>query len=305
MWICPVNNGRIQATGVDDRGRTQYRYHDQWRVQADREKFDHMLVFGRALPQLRNRLVPLLQGDDLDEPRVLACAVRVLDLGFFRIGGDSYVEENQTYGLATLQKRHVRIEKETVTFDFVAKGGKRQLQSIVDADVVEVLTALGARHRGGTDLLAHRQKSPGGRVSWVNVRSDDINAFIRDRAGISCSAKDFRTWNATVLAAVALAVGSGAASPTARKRCVTRAMKEVAHYLGNTPAVVRSSYVDPRVVDRYLVARPSPHRSAPLARASARAPLHPGGGGTGGSRPFDPAGPTGESSQDAMDKLSA
>ena len=306
VWICPVSNGHIQATGVDDRGRTQYRYHDRWRVLADREKFDHMLVFGRALPQLRKQLVSLLRGDDLDDQRVLACATRLLDLGFFRIGGDNYAEENQTYGLATLQKHHVSIDGETVTFDFMAKGGKRQLQSIVDPDVVDVLAALVARRRGGSDLLAYRRKSPGGRVSWVDVSSDDINGFIRDVAGISCSAKDFRTWNGTVLAAVALAVGTGASSPTARKRCVTRAMQEVAHYLGNTPAVVRSSYVDPRVVDCYLSGETiAPALSALGEGVSFGHPSTQGAVEEAVLDLLDPAGRTGDHAQDAVEKLTA
>jgi DNA topoisomerase-1 len=255
VWICPTANGHIQATGVDARGRTQYRYHDQWRVMQDRQKFDHMLVFGRVLPDLRRRLEPMLAGEDvadeLGEQRVLACAVRLLDLGFFRIGSDSYAEENQTYGLATLQKRHARVDGDTVTFDFVAKGGKRRLQSLVDPHVAEVVDALKRRRGGGSDLLAYRRRD-GRRVHWVDVHSDDINEFVRSIAGVNCSAKDFRTWNATVLAAVSLAVGAGATSATAKRRIVSNAMKEVAHYLGNTPAVVRSSYVDPRAVDLYL-----------------------------------------------------
>ena len=256
VWISPLVNGHIQATGVDARGRTQYRYHDAWRLRRDQEKFDHMLVFARALPRLRERVCDHLSAtigepEDLRCERVLSCAVRLLDLGFFRIGSDSYAEENQTYGLASMRKRHAQVHGDTVTFDFMAKGSKRRLQSVVDPDVAAVITALKSRRGGGSDLLAWRRQD-GRRVTWVDVRSDDINNFVRSQSGIVCSAKDFRTWNATVLAAVALAVGAQAASETARKRCVTRAMQEVAHYLGNTPAVVRRSYVDPRIVDRYL-----------------------------------------------------
>jgi DNA topoisomerase IB len=248
VWICLAPNGHIQATGIDARGRTQYRYHDSWRIAHDRQKFDHMLEFGRALPLVRERIVDLLDGDGLEYERVLACAVRLLDLGFFRIGSDSYAEQNQTYGLATLQRRHARIQGDTITFDFVAKGNARRKQSIADAEVASVIGALKSRRGGGADLLAYRTEQG----KWIDVHSDDINEFVRQIAGITCSAKDFRTWNATVLAAVALAVGAPTASATARKRSVARAMREVAHYLGNTPAVVRSSYVDPRLVDRYL-----------------------------------------------------
>ncbi|MGH9061202.1 MAG: DNA topoisomerase IB, partial [Acidimicrobiales bacterium] len=183
VWICPAANGHIQATGVDARGRTQYRYHDHWRVLQDREKFDHMLAFARVLPDLRGRVDAHLGGEGLGCERVLAAAVRLLDLGFFRIGSDSYAEENQTYGLATLQKGHASVDGDRVSFDFVAKGGKRRLQSVVDPAVADVVDALKKRRAGGPDLLAYRRRSPGGRVTWVDVRSDDINAFVKDQAG--------------------------------------------------------------------------------------------------------------------------
>jgi len=248
VWICADPNGHIQATGVDARGRRQYRYHDVWRLRRDREKFDHMLGFARALPELRRCAGRHLAEDGLSRARVLACAVRLLDLGFFRIGTEGYAEENQTYGLATIHKRHVRLEPPSkVNFDYVAKGSKRRIQSVVDPEVFVVVEALKHRRGGKPELLAWRR----GR-QWVDVRSADINLYVKEVTGGDFSAKDFRTWNATLLAAVALAVSTGASSPTARRRAVARAMKEVAHYLGNTPAVCRSSYVDPRVVDHYL-----------------------------------------------------
>jgi len=248
VWICPDPRGHIQATGIDAKGRTQYRYHDVWRERRDREKFDHMLEFARALPKLRHNARLHLAEDELTRERVLACAARLLDLGFFRIGTEGYAEENQTYGLATIHKRHVKLEPpSTVNFDYVAKGSKRRIQSVVDPDVFVVVEALKRRRGGKPELLAWKR----GR-EWVDVRSGDINAYVKEVTGGDFSAKDFRTWNATVLAAVALAVSTGASTPTARKRAVARAMKEVAHYLGNTPAVCRSSYVDPRVVDHYL-----------------------------------------------------
>ena len=248
VWICIDPKGHIQATGVDARGRRQYRYHDVWRERRDREKFDHMLEFARALPQLRQAASEHLADEGLPRERVLACAARLLDLGFFRIGTEGYAEENQTYGLATMHKRHVKLEAPgTVHFDYMAKGSKRRLQSVVDPDVYAVVDTLKRRRGGNPELLAWSR----GR-EWIDVRSADINAYIKEVTGGDFSAKDFRTWNATVLAAVALAVSTGATSPTARKRAVARAMKEVAHYLGNTPAVCRSSYVDPRVVDHYV-----------------------------------------------------
>ena len=247
VWICPYANGHIQAVGTDAAGRRQYLYHEHWRERRDQEKFDEMLRFARALPQVRRRAARHLRLDGMPRERALACAVRLLDRGFFRIGTEGYAGENGTYGLATIQKRHVSLGPgHLVTFDYPAKGGKRTVQSLVDPAVYEVVDVLKRRRGGSGELLAYRN----GR--WVDVRSDDINLYIKELTGDDFSAKDFRTWNATVLAAVALAVsGRAAGSPSARKRAITRAIKEVAHYLGNTPAVCRASYVDPRVFDRY------------------------------------------------------
>jgi DNA topoisomerase IB len=248
VWICPYPTGHIQATGTDAAGRRQYRYHDAWRLRRDQEKFDHMLEFAEALPGLRRVICDHLQERGLTRDRVLACATRLLDLGFFRIGTEGYAEQNQTYGLATMRKRHVTLESgDMVTFDYRAKSGKRRVQSIVDPDVAKVVRALKRRSSGGHELLAFRDGS-----HWCDVKSADINGYVKELTGGDFTAKDFRTWNATVLAAVALAVSSEAVtSKTARKRAETRAVKEVAHYLGNTPAVCRSSYIDPRVIDRY------------------------------------------------------
>ncbi len=251
VWICPHPRGHIQAMGTDARGRRQYRYHDVWRLKRDREKFDHMLEFGRALPKLRHCIFEHLQEEGLGRERVLACAARLLDLGFFRIGTEGYAEENQTYGLATIQKRHVKLaEGGVLVFDYPAKGGKQRIQSVVDPVVYDVVAALKQRRGGLPELLAWRRRE-GRRVVWVDVKSADINGYIKEITGGEFTAKDFRTWNATVLASVALAVSTGATSAYARKRAVSRAYQEVAHYLGNTPAVCRSSYVDPRIIDHY------------------------------------------------------
>ncbi len=247
VWICPYPMGHIQATGVDAAGRKQYRYHDLWRERRDQEKFESMLGFARALPGLRDRVEADLVLEDMPRDRVMACATRLLDRGFFRIGSEDYAEENDTYGLATMHKRHVTVDGDVVTFDYESKGGKRRILSIGDPAVAEVVATLKRRRGGGDELLAYRR----GR-RWVDVKSADINDYLKEVTGGDFTAKDFRTWNATVLAAVALAVsGAAAASKTARKRAISRAVKEVAHYLGNTPAVCRASYIDPRVFDRY------------------------------------------------------
>ena len=251
VWICPHVNGHIQATGFDARGRRQYRYHDAWRQRRDSEKFDRMCAFGKALPRIRAVCGRELDADELTRERVLAAAVRLLDLGFFRIGTEEYAEENETYGLATMRKEHVAVDGDLVTFDYPAKGGKQRMQSIVDPAVSEVVAALKRRRGGGRELLAYKPADVKS-SRWIDVKSADINAFVKEHMGADFTAKDFRTWNATVLCAVALAVSEHVTSPTARKRAIRRAVCEVSDYLGNTPAVCRTSYIDPRVIDRYL-----------------------------------------------------
>jgi DNA topoisomerase I len=248
VWICPEPNGHLQAVGTDDAGRRQYRYHDLWRVRRDLEKFDEMLGFARRLPAMRQVLAEHLAATDaLTRQRVLACAARLLDHGFFRIGTEEYAETNDSYGLATMRKEHVTLLDGAVEFDYTGKSGKRRIQQIVDPAVYEVVGKLKRRRTGGEELLAYRDGD-----AWVDVSSRDINDYVKQVVGEDYSAKDFRTWNATVIAAVALAVSGGAAtSDTARKRAKARAVKEVAHYLGNTPAVARSSYIDPRIFDRF------------------------------------------------------
>jgi DNA topoisomerase IB len=248
VWICPYPYGHIQAVGTDAAGRRQYVYHQRWRDRRDAEKFDEMIRFARALPGVREVAASHLRRRGLTRERVLACAVRLLDRGFFRIGTEEYAEDNGTYGVATMLKGHARLgEGGIITFDYASKGGKRRVQSLVDRDVYRVVEALKKRRGGGPELLAYKN----GR-RWVDVRSDDINDYLKAVTKDEFSAKDFRTWNATVLAALALAVsGEAASSPTARKRAISRAVGEVAHHLGNTPAVCRASYIDPRVFDRY------------------------------------------------------
>jgi DNA topoisomerase-1 len=246
VWVCPYPNGHLQATGIDAAGRKQYRYHDEWRARRDQEKFESMLDFAATLPRMRRRVRRDLRGEEMSRRRVLACATRLLDLGFFRIGGEDYAEENDSYGLATLLKRHVRLERDSIVFDYEAKSGKRRVQTITDPVVREILAALKRRRGGGSELLAYRE----GR-RWVDVRSDDVNEYLKTTTAEGHSAKDFRTWNATVLAAVALAGHERPETKTARKRVIRAAIESVAAFLGNTPAVCRASYIDPRVFDRY------------------------------------------------------
>jgi DNA topoisomerase IB len=250
VWICSHANGHIQAIGTDAAGRRQYRYHDQWRVQRDQAKFDRVLEFAARLPAAREDSAEHLALPDMPRERALATAFHLLDLGFFRIGSEEYAEKNETFGLATIRRDHVTVSRDgVITFDYVAKHNKQTVRTIAHAEVCEAVRVMKRRRGGGDELLAY--KTPTG---WVDVKSADINDYLRDLLGpdVEASAKDFRTWHATVLMAVGLAVSTAApTSPTARRRAVNRVFGEVAHYLGNTPAICRSSYVDPRVIDKY------------------------------------------------------
>ncbi|HEX6667108.1 MAG TPA: DNA topoisomerase IB [Solirubrobacterales bacterium] len=246
VWICPDPMGHIQATGFDEAGRKQYRYHDRWELRRSARKYEQVREFARSLPRLRRAVTRDIRLDGMPRERALACAVRLLDLGFFRIGGEQYAESNESYGLATLRREHVTVSPGEMVFDFPAKSGQRRVQSVRDPQAIAAVEAMRRRRSGPDDLLAYRE----GR-SWRDVRSDDVNEYIQERIGEEFSAKDFRTWHGTVLAAVALAGEPPPPSQAAAKRTIAAAVKDVAEALGNTPAVCRRSYVDPRVIDRY------------------------------------------------------
>lgn len=254
VWVCMDPLGHLQATGVDAAGRKQYLYHERWRAHRDRLKFDSMVAFAAALPRLRRRVardLSLPRGDrridaaQLTEGRVLALAVRLLDLGLFRIGSEDYAERNESYGLTTMLREHVRIGEHEAIFDFPAKSGQRRVQAIADTGALVLLAAL-KRRRTGSQLMAYRDGT-----RWRELSAAEVNDYVKRCSGGDFTAKDFRTWNATVLAAVALAGSEPQRGRAAREREVKRAIETVAGYLGNTPAVCRASYVDPRVIDRF------------------------------------------------------
>ncbi|GIJ47052.1 DNA topoisomerase [Virgisporangium aliadipatigenens] len=251
VWICPDPRGHIQATGTDAAGRRQYRYHDVWRTKRDAAKFDHVLAVAERLPDLRKHVESDLSGTGFGRERVLAAAVRLLDIGVFRIGGEAYAAADDpsgaaTYGLATLLREHVNVRGAAMEFHYPAKGNIERVQRLTDADVAKVLKGLLKRDNDGPELLAYRT----GR-QWHDVRSADINEYLKEHSGgCEISAKDFRTWHATVLAATSLA-GRPERTKTAKRKAIAATMREVAEYLGNTPTVAKASYVDPRVVDLY------------------------------------------------------
>jgi DNA topoisomerase-1 len=248
VWICSDPRGHIQATGVDARGRRQYRYHQAWQEHRSAEKHERVVEFAKRLPDLRRQVAADLALEGLPKARVLACAVRLLEVGCFRVGGEVYAEDNGSFGLATMQRQHVRVRGDRIHFDFDAKSGQHLRRVVADRKVRDVVTALRRRRGQPTDELLAYQDEDG---RWVDVRSSDVNDYLHEHLGEDFSAKDFRTWVGTVLAALALADAGPDDTETARRKTVKRVVTEVAEHLGNTPAVARSAYIDPRVVERF------------------------------------------------------
>ncbi|MCW2844594.1 MAG: hypothetical protein JWN22_2510 [Nocardioides sp.] len=247
VWVTPYPNGHLQAVGTDDAGRRQYLYHPDWRTRRDAEKFERMLLFGKALSRARELVVADLGREGMPLERACAAAVRLLDLGYFRIGNDVYADENGSFGLTTLERRHVRRRQDRLVFAFVGKSGVEHQIEIDDRVVVETIDVM--RRRRGQDLRLLSYKN--GR-SWRSLLPELVNEYVRASTGLEATAKDFRTWHATVLAAAALAESPEPGETRAsQKRAVSGAMKEVASFLGNTPTLARSAYVDPRVIEAY------------------------------------------------------
>ena len=246
VWICPHPNGHIQAVGVDAAGRKQYLYHERWRSDRDEEKHERVLALAPALPDFRARVAAALAARGLGRERVLAAALHLLDHGVFRVGGESYAEDNGTHGVATLLREHVVVRGDAVEFCYPAKGGIEFCRTITDPALARVVKSL-ARSRSDCDrLLVYRT---GGQ--WCAVRSDELNERFKELVGAEFSVKDLRTWHATVKAATAFALAERPGSQRGRRRVEAAVMRDVAEELGNTPAVARKSYVDPKVVRAY------------------------------------------------------
>jgi DNA topoisomerase-1 len=247
VWITPYVNGHLQAVGTDDAGRRQYLYHPHWRASRDAAKFDRIIGFGKAMSKARERVLTDLGTEGMTQERACAVAVRLLDLGYFRIGNDVYTDTNGSFGLTTLLREHVTKRRGRLTFCFVGKSGVEHCIEIDDEPTIEALDVMRARRGGGDRLLAWKD----GR-RWRGLDSGQVNDYVREATGVEATAKDFRTWHATVIAAAALAdTDEPGETKASRKRAVAATMKEVSEFLGNTPTLARTAYVDPRVVEAY------------------------------------------------------
>jgi len=246
VWISPYPNDHIQAVGTDAAGRRQYLYHAAWQEERAEEKFDRVLELSKELPALRTGIAKDLARRGLTRRRVLALALHLLDRGYFRAGGEQYADEHESYGIATLLCEHVTLRRDGVAFDYPAKSGVRRTVEIEDPEVLRAIRSLMRRTDRTERLLVCRTAS-----GWADVKSDELNTRFKELVGDEYTVKDLRTWHGTVLAAAAFADADPAVSQRVAKRVEAAVMKEVAEELGNTPAVARGSYVDPRVVTGY------------------------------------------------------
>jgi DNA topoisomerase-1 len=246
VWICPSPNGHLQATGIDDRGRKQYRYHERWRQQRDENKYEKMIVFGRALPKIRRRLARDLKKRGLPREKVLATVVELLECTFIRVGNEEYAKENNSFGLTTLRNRHVAVRGGTVRFQFKGKSGVEHDIGVDDRRVAKIIRKL--EELPGQEVFQYLDETG----ERHHVTSDDVNAYLHEITGEDFTAKDFRTWAGTVMAAIALQAQEAFENQSQAKKNVKAAITAVAKVLGNTPAVCRKCYVHPAVLETYL-----------------------------------------------------
>ncbi|MEX1995633.1 MAG: hypothetical protein WD887_02555 [Candidatus Saccharimonadales bacterium] len=244
--IATSRSAKIQATGLDKVGRLQYIYHPVFRARQERAKFARILRFAQALPRMRRITNEHLNRPELDQQKVLACIVRLMDQAYFRVGNEVYARDNESYGLTTIRSRHTQVKGDTIIFDFVGKSGQKHRKEITNKRLAKIVKKL--------DLLSgyevFKYYDEGGELR--DVKSDDVNEYIKEIMGEEFSAKDFRTWGGTLLAAGMLAATERDKSVRERKKAVTQCVRAVAQKLGNTPAIARASYIDPRVIRAYV-----------------------------------------------------
>jgi DNA topoisomerase-1 len=246
VWICPFENGHIQATGRDARGRKQYRYHAKWREQRDQSKYERMMGFAEALPKIRAQVKSDLQLPGLPRDKVLATVVRLLETTLIRVGNDEYAKQNHSYGLTTMHDRHVQIRGAKISFAFKGKSGKRHEIALHDAHLARIVKR--CQDLPGQELFGYQDEN--GKPH--DIGSQDVNEYLRRICGQDFTAKDFRTWSGTVLAAIALRECETFTSKAQAKKNVVSAVEAVSKMLGNTPAVCRKCYVHPLILDSYL-----------------------------------------------------
>jgi DNA topoisomerase I len=247
VWICPDPDGHIQATARDARGRKQYRYHPSYREARDRSKFRRMLEFSEVLPLLRERVERDLRGPDLSRRQLLATVVRLLDRTLIRVGNDEYARENRSYGLTTLRRRHVQVDGAVLRFSFRGKSGVEHTISVSDPRLARIIQR--CRDLPGEEMFQYLDAAK----KRQSVSSDDVNEYLQELTGREVTAKDFRTWGGTMLAAVELRAMGAAASRREADRNIIRAIDAVAERLGNTRAVCRKYYIHPTLIEAYLM----------------------------------------------------
>ena len=246
VWICRDPNGHLQATGRDQRGRKQYRYHARWREVRDDAKYGKLLIFARVLPLIRARVEEDLKRPGLPRERVLAAVVRVMELTLFRVGNNEYAKKNKSFGLTTLRDRHVRIDGSRVHLSFRGKSGNRYESGINDRRLARIVK--GCRDLPGYELFQYLDDDGNQHA----VASEEVNSYLREITGEDITAKDFRTWAGTQLAAEALRAFRNLDSESKRKKAIVRAVEKVARHLGNTPAICRRCYIHPAIFDGYV-----------------------------------------------------
>jgi DNA topoisomerase-1 len=237
---------KVQVTGYDNAGRLQYIYNPNFRAKKEKEKFERVLRFANALPRMRRVTAQHLNNPSLDQDKVMACILRLIDSQYFRVGNEIYAKENQSYGITTMRSKHTKVKGDTIVFDFVGKSGKKHIKEVTDKRLARIIKKL-------DDLPGYEVfKFYGEDGRLHNVNSEHVNEYIKKVMGEEFSAKDFRTWGGTVLASAELAQLERAHSEKERQRTVAACVKKVAARLGNTPAIARSSYIDPRIINTYI-----------------------------------------------------
>jgi DNA topoisomerase-1 len=245
VWICPLANGHVQATGRDARKRKQYRYHPRWRAQRDESKFTHMLAFAKMLPKIRRKVARDIRRKEMDREKIVATVVRLLETTMIRVGNDEYARENHSYGLTTMRNRHVEVKKAEIVFSFRGKSGKDHEITLHDKRVARIIRA--CQEMPGQELFSYLENG-----ERRHIDSSDVNDYLRQITGSDFTAKDFRTWIGTVLAATAFREFETVTSERQAKKNIGMVVESVSKILGNTPAVCRKCYVHPDIINAYV-----------------------------------------------------